>query len=380
MPAKITFIARHYPPSPNINGESVWDMVKYLQENYGIESNVICISRSFAGGGHKRESAGNVIKLKTLYEGNNAILRFITFLYDGFILTRKALQYKNTLLIVTTSPPMLPFWASLFIRKKATWGLWTFDLFPEGFHVTKLISKKNKLYQWAINLTYKNAPSFLIALGEKQAGYISQAYKKEIPALMLPCGVFFYQEKSSEIPDWWESDKIILGYCGNVADPHNPDFIKAAIDSIDPHRHKLILALYGKHAGMLKEYAKDKRGVVLVNNVPRSQLHYIHIHLVSLREEWTHIAVPSKAVSAISLGSPILFCGSRESDNWYLLQEAAWFIDERKNIFTQVQQFIQSVTLSEIEERKARTGLIYERLKKWVLDTYKAVAEKAQAY
>lgn len=29
----VVFITRYYPPNPNINGESICDMVNYLQEH-----------------------------------------------------------------------------------------------------------------------------------------------------------------------------------------------------------------------------------------------------------------------------------------------------------------------------------------------------------
>ena len=33
---KITFVARYYPPTPNINGEAICDMVTYLKEQCKI--------------------------------------------------------------------------------------------------------------------------------------------------------------------------------------------------------------------------------------------------------------------------------------------------------------------------------------------------------
>src|SRR5690606_2758425 len=140
-------------------------------------------------------------------------------------------------------------------------------------------------------------------LGPQQANHLQVQYKKIIPFLTLPCGVFFYQNKSEEKPAWWEPGKIFLGYCGNVADPHNPEFIKAVIDSIDAEKHRLVLALYGNRAAEVKSYAEGKPGIIITDNVPRSQLHFIGVHLVTLRKEWTHIAVPSKAVSAVMLGA-----------------------------------------------------------------------------
>ena len=372
---KITFVTRHYPPNPNINGESAWDMVKYLHEKFGQESNIICIDRKSDGGGEKRETIGNVIRLKPFSENKNAFFRFISFLYEGYKLIKTAKKYKDTTIICTTSPPLLPFWSNLLLGKKFHWGIWFFDLFPEFFSANNTISKKNPLFKWVLKKTYKKAPDFLIALGPQQAKHLQQKYNKQIPFLTLPCGVFFYQDKSTEKPKWWQDDKIILGYCGNIGQAHSPEFLKTVIDNFDPDKYKIVLALYGEHAEELKKYAKGKKGIILVDNVPRSQLHFIDIHLVTLRSKWTHLAVPSKAVSAISLGSTILFCGSEESDNWYLLKEAGWLINEKNEIKLQVEKILNSITEAEIKERKQNALQINQRLKQFILDSYQAVYE-----
>ncbi|MEM8525355.1 MAG: hypothetical protein AAGG68_12010 [Bacteroidota bacterium] len=376
MTKKITFLTRHYPPNPNINGESVRDMVKYLEEEFQIESRVICIDRKAEGGGANRQPAGEVLRLKTPYQGENALLRFFTFLYDGFILTKKALQYKDTLIICTTSPPLLPFWASLMFGKKIQWALWSLDLFPEGFYATGMIRKENLFYKWVLKRTYKNKPNFLIALGEEQAKHLQSVYKAKVPYELLPCGVFFYQNKSETPPDWYESDKLYFGYCGNINDAHNPEIIKGVIDALDPAKHRIVLALYGNKAAEVKAYAEGKAGVILVDRVPREQLHFIDIHIVTLLKKWTHIAVPSKAVSAIFMGGSLLFCGSEQSDNWQMFKEAGWFVEENDQIKAQVKSIIKSITKEEVEHRKAKTPALVQKLQNYVLETYKNIANQ----
>ena len=85
------------------------------------------------------------------------------------------------------------------------------------------------------------------------------------------------------------------------------------------------MALYGSKAKKVIDYAKGKEGIVLVDNVERETMHQFDVHVVSLKSEWDHICVPSKAVSAISEGSAtILFNCSEKNDNWRLLQKAGW--------------------------------------------------------
>jgi hypothetical protein len=373
---KVTFITRHYPPSPNINGEAVCDMVQYLAQEYGIESTIITMDRAFEGkGGAHRQPEGHVIKLKPIFNRSNKLFRFISLLYDGIALTLKAKKQGDGLIVVTTSPPLLPFWASIFFTRKTHWAFWSLDLFPEGFMATKMIGEKNPIYKWLIKKTYSSHPKHLISLGPKQAEHLRGLFRQEIPTSILPCGVFFYQDKSEVKPSWYDSEKIILGYCGNVHDPHNPEFIERVIDNIDPQSQLLVLALYGTKAERVKTYARGKNGIIIVDSVPRNQLHFIDIHLVSLTAGWTHLAVPSKAVSAITMGCPILFCGSPNSDNWHMFQKAGWFISEDDNMNQDVKRFFNLLNRKSVEEKKALTIGLYEDLKQSVLRTYQEIAE-----
>jgi len=369
MPEHFVFLTRHYPPSPNINGESVCDLVEYLQQERGIRSTVVFTDRSFAGGGKRREPAGDLVRLWTPYQGTNALLRFFTFFFDGFLLAWTSRKYRNSWIVCTTSPPLLPFWATLFFGKRK-WALWAFDLFPEGFHATGLIGEKNPFYRFVKRITYRGHPDLLIALGPRQAAHLCREYGHPIPTLVLPCGVFFDLDKSDERPAWYDPEKIILGYCGNVGDPHNPDFIRAAIDNLDPDKQRLVLALYGNQAPALKQYAAGKPGVLLVESVPRNQLHFIAVHLVTLRRSWTHIAVPSKAVSAVSMGGAILFCGDRDSDNWYMFQQAGWFIDEQAGIHEQVARFLQTLSPEAVREKQSATPELNRKLQEAIRSGY----------
>lgn len=375
--APVVFLTRHYPPNPNINGESVCDLVEYLEREHGLRSVVLCMGRSFAGGGGRRQPAGEVHRLWTPYEGNRPVPRLLTMVYDGLALLVRAWRYRHRWIVCTTSPPLLPLWAGWLLPRRTRWLLWAFDLFPEGFRATGWIHERHPLYRLALRATYRRAPHALIALGPRQAEHLRQAYQKpDLPALLLPCGVFFHTLTRPETPpDWYDPDRVMLGYCGNVGDPHNPEFIRAAIDHLDPERHRLILALYGNQAPALKAYAQGKPGVVLLDHVPREQLAFIGVHLVSLRRSWTHVAVPSKAVSAIAVGGAILFCGSPDSDNWHLLQNAGWLIEENDRIQEQMADFLRHLTPQAVREKQTAAPGIYQRLQTTVRQTYAQLAE-----
>src|SRR5688572_10491926 len=137
------------------------------------------------------------------------------------------------------------------------------------------------------------------------------------------------QHKVEIIPAWKTNrDKIYFGYCGNCGSPHSENFIKQVMNEMDPVKHHMILAVYGTKAEQLKQFAKNNPAVTILSSVPRGELHHIDVQLITLINSWTHVAVPSKAVSCICSGSAMFFCGQKESDNWYLLQDAGWQVDD----------------------------------------------------
>eukprot|EP01031_Cornospumella_fuschlensis_P025413 gene25413-30686_t len=288
-----------------------------------------------------------------------------------------------------TSPPLLPFWASMLLGSgtppggtppERKWALWSMDLFPEAFVAIGMIAEKNAVYQWFLKKTYKNAPNKLIALGRKQAEVLEEKYYREssskLDTTILPCGVIFHQTYESQPPEWRKSDnKIYFGYCGNLNDAHNENFLIEFIKAFDPEKHHLVLALYGKKAQNVLEFAKNHEGITVLSNVPRSQLNFLDVHLVSLLTKYTHLMIPSKAVSAVAAGGAILFCGSQESDNWDMLQEAAWLINEQDDLGIQVRHFLRYLLKEDLPFKKQNAQKLNKDLQQNVLKAYEEIAD-----
>jgi hypothetical protein len=372
----ITIVNRHYPPNLGITGESAWDLAKYLIEKHQIEVHIVHIDRSYDGGGQVREPVGITHKIKTIYEGKNKFLRFIAGPLDGFLLIWKAIRLKKGTIICMTSPPLLPFWASvLFSIFKREWILWSMDLFPEGFVSTGQIKESNWIYRLIIKLTYRNPPQKLIALGQKQAEFVVNKYRKPLEKIILPCGVLLNQERETKIPEWKKDDgKIYLGYAGNVGDAHSDEFLISIIKHLNPTRQHLVLALYGTKAHQVLEFAQNQDGITILKNIPRSQLHFIDIHLVSLLKTWTHVAVPSKAISSVCAGGSILFCGSSESDSWYLNQSAGWLIEENEKIDEQIEDFLKNITPEQVKAKRMNAEKVVLQLNQYMMDAYEALS------
>jgi hypothetical protein len=402
MNRKVVIVNRHYPPNPGITGESAWDLAKYLIKNHQFEVHIVHIEGNDDGGGARRVPVGIVHTLSSIYDGKNKVLKQFAGFLDGYILIRKAMKIdKSATIIVMTSPPLLPFWASMLLKSgsphggtmsERKWALWSMDLFPEAFVAIGMVTEKSAVYQWFLKKTYKNAPNKLIALGRKQAEVLDEKYYKQsaihsgqqsaqkstgkLDTTILPCGVIFHQTYESQLPTWRKLDgKIYFGYCGNLNDAHNEEFLIEFIKAFDPEKHHLVLALYGKKAQNVLEFAKSIEGITVLQNVPRSQLNFLDVHLVSLLTKYTHFMIPSKAVSAVAAGGAILFCGSQESDNWDMLQEAAWLIREEANLGEQIKEYLSNLTAADLAIKKQNSQKLNIDLQQNVLKAYEEIAD-----
>lgn len=371
----LTIVNRHYPPNPGITGESAWDLTKYLIEKYGIEVRIVHVKRSDLGGGQTRQPIGTTFEIATIYKGKNGILKLVAGFFDGLFLLIKTLRVPRGPVLCMTSPPLLPFWASWLLPLFGVrWALWSMDLFPEGFAADGLIKNTNPIYRFVRWVTYRLAPSHLFSLGPNQAQYIQESYQKTIPTTVIPCGVLLDQPRDAELPDWRKEDgKIYFGYAGNLGDAHSDTFLLSFLKYFNPEKHQLILAIYGTKSAQVLAAAKGMEGVTILKNIPRSQLHFIDVHLVSLLTKWTHIAVPSKAMSSVCAGGTILFCGSKEADTWALLHKAGWQIEESGNIENQVREFLIRITLNEVLQKKIAANSVADDLKNKLIAGYEGI-------
>ena len=183
----VTIVNRHYPPNPGITGESAWDLAKYLIENHGIEVRIVHVKRNDLGGGQTRQPIGTTFEISTIYKGQKGILKLAAGFFDGFFLLLKTLRVRRGPVLCMTSPPLLPFWASWMLPLFGIrWGLWSMDLFPEGFAADGVIKASHPIYRFVRWVTYGLAPSHLFSLGPNQAKYIQNSYGKAIQTSIIP--------------------------------------------------------------------------------------------------------------------------------------------------------------------------------------------------
>lgn len=356
---KIVIVNRNYPPRSGITGESACKLARYLEATGKVKVTVVSSYSNYAGGGAELDPIGDVRLIRSWYNGKNKILRLFATFLESYFLIRTARSTKPDRVIVMTDPPFLQFWAPLLLKGKCPWTLWSMDIFPDAFVSSNLVKPNNWVYRFLRYLTYRSVPDSLISLGPLQAKYLKSAYRKPIESVaIIPCGVNANLNQLSSEPLWKKDNagKMLLGYCGNLGEAHSVEFLKQVINHFDPERFHLVLSVYGVKSQEILKYAQTKKaGISIVPRVERDEMCFIDIHLVSLLKNWSHVCVPSKAVSAICSGSPILFYGNPDCDTWKMLGLGGWLIqqtDSDHDISKAVQYYLDSFDQKSLKSKK----------------------------
>lgn len=225
---------------------------------------------------------------------------------DGATLAAAAAAHDAV--ISLTDPPLLACRLARRLKAETLWIEWTMDLYPEALAAAAGLSPRPSRFPGL------RRPDLRLCLGPEQAAFLAADGGPPIRQLILPAGVCDPPANSLSPPP---SGLVHLAYAGNLGRAHWADALPSLARACDPARFRLTIAAYGKQAATTRKALAafphvDWRETPL----SETELNAAHVHIVSLKENWTHVCVPSKAVSALSRGRPILFFGSARSDVW----------------------------------------------------------------
>ncbi|WP_289004861.1 hypothetical protein [uncultured Parabacteroides sp.] len=353
---RVVIINKYGPRHPSATGFPIRKLADYLSAE-GIDVTAVSIHAAYKG---KVSVKGEdlpyrTIELCSLYNGTNKLIRLAVNLIDGFrLMIRSMFLPRHDLKIVMTDPSLLNAWAVLFRSfYRSRLVFWTMDLYPDAFASAGLVSEGNWAYRLLAAFVYSHVPDFLIALGEQQYRYLCRQYGCDsIPHIILPCGI--YECCPSEVPSWRmeNQDKIIFCYAGNVGEAHNAAFLLELIKQLNPEKHLILLRLYGCKVGCLLGAAHMSKAVLILDYLPQSEMQYVDVNVASLLATWNHVCVPSKVVSAICAGTPVLYNANEESEGACMFPEAVWLLPDSPDQAIVVRQFLDHVSLEAISRKR----------------------------
>jgi len=381
---KIVIINRYYPPNPAISGNSACEMVREIaHRKKHFKMMVRHIHAPYAGGYISHAPAGITGGMSSIYNGKNKILRFVGNFIEGYRLVRLSLPYADAI-ITLTDPPMLNFWAGLLCHHtKTPWIYWALDLYPDAFVAAGIVNNTNLIYQYFQKSIKSYPPDLLISLGSQQNAFLKTKFQKDIFSTILPCGII-ETSNSKLLPEWHSKNKTVFAYVGNMGEAHDPEFLIQLIQRMNPNKHICLLSIYGSKSGQVLSKIENHPSVRMIDYIPQEFLSYIDINLVTLLPDWTHICVPSKAVSAICSGTAIAFQGSKHSDIWKMFNKAAFYVATSHQPFKMIEDLNRLLSLtkcSQTIQNKHTQALLYRKqLLNMKLSAYDTIASFLQAF
>ena len=227
--------------------------------------------------------------------------------------------------IVVGTDPILSVCIAMvwrLLRPKTVIAHWCFDLYPEAAYAEGLLSQNGvaaKVFNWALTRSYR-ACDLIVDIGVCMRGLIGLYGSKARVATLVPWAL---SEPAAalgiaarERAGIYDGTGLLLMYSGTFGRAHSSEDMLELMGLLGDGA-QLAFSVKGQRAAALRTAAE---GMANVSFVPFAALEDLEkrlaaadIHVVSLREEWTGMVVPSKFFGAMAVGRPVLFCGSAKS-------------------------------------------------------------------
>lgn len=366
MRKRAVIINKYGALHPSATGRPVRQLADFLWEN-GVDVIVLSIHAPYKRivSQQQEKLPYRTIELPDLYNGTNKYLRLLGNLLDGFrLISYSLLLPHHQLKVVLTDPSLINAWAIIvrpFFRCKL--AFWTMDLYPDAFTSAGLVSQRNPIYRMIYSFVYHHVPDFLITLGEQQYRYLCRQYNRSfIPHIVLPCGIC--RKEDAAEPFWRKAnrDKIIFCYAGNIGEAHNDQFLLELIRQLDPEKHLILLRLYGAKAQRVLDEATYFNTVITLDYITPTEMQYVDICVASLMPAWNHVCVPSKVVSAICRGLPVLYNANEESEGACMFQKAVWLLPDSIDQPEAISDFLNTLSMDDILQKKEAAGRYAQEL------------------
>lgn len=328
---KIAIVNRYFPPSKASTGDLAREFAEKMGRLFPQDQLIIIATDAEYKGGWSdgKTIPTEVLRTSSYYDGSSQVLRFVSGLIEGRQLAKKAFQEADVVLSMT-NPPLVNLWMGREANRTSKPFIeWTLDLYPLALHTSNNLSSQHPLYRWFKSQVASYPPDYHLFLGEGQRQKVQETLGYSRPYSIYPCG-YKKVEASSERPSWkqeYGQDDIWIGYVGNIGEAHSLDALARFGRMLPSHIH-LVFSSYGAKSLMLKQELKKSPNIHWAEAIPDTELPHLDLQLVSLLPSWTHVSVPSKAVSSISMGIPIIFIGEKESDTWQMFGDAGWHLQE----------------------------------------------------
>jgi putative colanic acid biosynthesis glycosyltransferase WcaI len=271
----------------------------------------------------------------------SALGRILNAVWMIFRWSLLALQRDSEpdILLIGTDPVLSVLVASFWRRFRPRTKIvhWCFDLYPEAAFAEGLLSRNGMLarsIKWALRSAYRSC-SVIADLGPCMRDLLSEYPSNAHRETLVPWAIDEPESPlgtdSGERRHIFGDAKLALLYSGSFGFAHSYDEILSLAEILQSQNIRVAFSVGGNRKSELEKAARS-RGLDIAF-VPfakasemRSRIACADVHLVTLRDEWTGMVVPSKFFGALSAGRPVLFAGNPRSSlaTWVKKYRVGW--------------------------------------------------------
>ena len=348
---RILLVNQFYPPDLAPTGVMLQDLACVLAaRGHGVT--VLCSRHTYAGyvAGAAAPAGVQVVRVggATMARRGfgSTLARYLAFHVAAYRQVRR-LKPAPDVVVSMTTPPLIGLTMQRAVRRRSTVHVdWLMDLYPHVLVAHGLIREGGLPHRILMCLTRRqwNASAQIVALGEGMARKVRAvismplASRVETVPLWVPTGLHPWPEgqvnplRSSRR---WADDETVFLYSGNMGLGHAVSpFLEVANRLATFPGLRWAFCGEGRRLGDVAAFAglhPSARVECLPYAAPadlHSHLCSADIHLVSLRDSWADLIMPSKLQAAFAVGRPVLFAGPIDSDpaRWILESGGGWVV------------------------------------------------------
>lgn len=258
--------------------------------------------------------------------------RLVDSLVDALRLCLAAFRWADVVITLTDPPFLSPVAGALsrFVFPRTRWVEWCLDRFPELFVATGLIADRHPLYRALLAWDRRQTPDFCLATGPGMIAHVHSMRTRPAAVAVLPPGLHLPAEAARAGADSnarrSDDGPVTLAYAGNLGHVAPAQALAALMARADPARIRFRIAAHGVHAATLYRAMQPLPHITWSEHLSDQELRAADLHVATLRPAASHLCLPAKAISALSLGRPLLWLGSPGADAWQAAQGAGWVV------------------------------------------------------
>jgi glycosyltransferase involved in cell wall biosynthesis len=372
----------YYYPDDAVSARHITDFAEGLY-HHGWDVRILAGNRYHAKDGKiiPHSEIRNGVKIMRLWYPYFSNSRNLGRLMNSFCLSMiflvKLFFITADVVIFGTNPPFLYYIIPILsiFRPKTRFALWGFDLYPEAVIADNIKLPKsiiNFLFWWA-GISYRRC-KLLVNIGSCMRNRFSKYSPKSNHETIVPWAlkepIVLSGPNITMRSELFGNAQLGILYSGTIGKAHQ--FEEFVLLARELRKRNASVAFC--FAGRGNRY-QELQNIVTAGDVNITFAGFIEesrlslrlaaadMHMISLRDGWEGVSVPSKFFGSLAAGRPLLYCGTSDSCIAQLINEHGLGFIVEKNKIKDIANVLEEFALdkNKIHQMQKHVFLFYNR-------------------